>query len=164
MCYIFFKKIIDRGLQNQCSRGSYRTQNFFRHSKLSTSPTTFRPLPRVGRRPIRDAERYVWHGRLHSSHTYRRPREGLARIAGWRAGQGRSRPGVRKGGGRGAAAPPKGSCTLPQRQMCYIPLSLFLIPPLFHNSFDRPRWALHTKQYTNYHLKHPVTLKCVISL
>ena len=85
-------------------------------TKFLRTKTTFCLLPPVGGH-ARDVERYVWQRQQHTSHTYRRPRDGLARMAGRRAAQGRSRRQRGRGGGEGAAAAegqmhsvPKGRC------------------------------------------------------
>ena len=77
--------------------------------KSASTPTTFSPLSRVGGQSIRGGGGEVCVSRLlvqlHTSHTYPRPREGLARMAGRRAAQGRSQSGR---GGFGAAAATEG--------------------------------------------------------
>ena len=74
----------------------------------------------AGWRPKQDAESYV---SGHTSHTYRRPREGLARMAARRAGQGRSRRCL-----GGVQLLVKGRWTLSPKGRCSTSHRLHLIP------------------------------------
>ena len=125
--------------------------------KSASTPTTFSPLSRVGGQSIRGGGGEVCVSRLlvqlHTSPTYRRPREGLARMAGRRAAQGRSQS---SRGGFGAAAATEGqmhSVGCPQRQMCVLHLPTISTHP--------GRWAAHIAELKLLKLQTSIVMKCI---